>query len=149
MLPTTLCHIPEVSIFCCFQVNSFFLSFVHIIPVFTPAIAHIQRKNLRLWRFCNLRVLFPNPCTNRKLPHLSLQGPQYSTKPHGFLSFSNKTSSAPLVTWNVKRNEHVCCFVPVLENVLPVITVYNIIIVLLPWDESRGYGMKCHKWIWN
>lgn len=34
----------------------------------------------------------------RQCPHLSLQGPRYSTKPQGFLSLSNKISSEDFIT---------------------------------------------------
>lgn len=45
-----ICHVPELSIFFLFQLNSFFLSLVHIIPLLTPVVvcAHTKRNSTSL-----------------------------------------------------------------------------------------------------
>lgn len=50
--------------------------------------------------------LFHRGNTSRQRLHLSLQGPRYSTKPHGFLSLNKNISSEEFFTWTKEEKWH-------------------------------------------
>lgn len=89
--------IPELSIFFLLQLDSFFLSRVHVVPLLCPAATRTdKRREFNTTR--GSQQLFHRGNTSRQRLHLSLQGPRYSTKPHGFLSLNKNISSEEFFT---------------------------------------------------
>lgn len=138
-----ICHVPELSIFFLFQLNSFLLSLVHIIPLLTPVVTCAHKRNstsLEVLSYSFIEHIWADSApTCHSRGRGILQNPRGSsaaaTKSHLRISSPKREKRG-----NVKQ-QCLCFYLPCLKN-----NTNNNTLIKIPWPIT-GRNSICDYFI--